>query len=76
MKKPKTLQELKKELNWLETNPFYIGRDGMPDLKILLFIILTGIIWGFLIVLIYKKIKKRNLKKKIKNYSEVNKNGK
>jgi H+/Cl- antiporter ClcA len=71
MKKQKTLKELETELNWLETTPFYIGKDGLPNITVILLILLTGIIWGLLGYLIYRNYKKKNIRKKINKLKKI-----
>jgi len=74
MKKQKEIDNLKEELNWLKSNPIYMNKDGMPDPLTILFIFFTGIIFGIILLVIYKYIKKRNLIKKINKLSKVIKN--
>lgn len=50
--------ELKSELEWREKNPFYVGNDGMPSLVL--------ITLGLIPALIYKPIRIKYLKNKIK----------
>lgn len=59
------IKELEEELKWLEETPFYIGRDGMPSMLLILFVLFTGILPGILIVLGYKAYRKYSIKKKI-----------
>ena len=66
----KSLKELKDELEWLEKTPFYMSKDGAPSPLIILFIITTGIIIGLAILLFFKFLKKRRLRKKIKLLEE------
>ncbi len=61
----KPLKELKEELKWLEETPLWVGNDGSPSLLLILFILITGIAGGIIIILVYRSIKKRNLRKKI-----------
>ena len=55
----------KEELNWLEKNPFYIGNDGLPNLKMIFFIIFTGFFPGLIISWSYKRYKMWFLRRKI-----------
>ena len=68
MKKKKTLKEMEDELKWMEETPFYIGRDGAPSIPLILFIIFGGVIPTIIIIIAYRKFKKRNLRKAIKEY--------
>ena len=69
----KTLEELKEELNWLETTPFWVGNDGCPSLLLILFVLITGIVLGIIIILIYRSVRKDRLKKQIKELERNNK---
>ena len=69
----KTLKELKEELIWLETTPFWIGKDGDISLLLMLFVLITGIVLGIIIILIYKSVRKDILKKQIKELETKNK---
>jgi len=57
----KSLKELKEELSWLETTPFYLGKDGYP----LPFFLFPGLLPLF----VYKQFRKIWLRKKIKELS-------
>ena len=61
MKMKKSLKELKEELDWYENTPWYIDRDGMPSIALIIF----GIFTGFIGVLIYRFFKKENIREKI-----------
>lgn len=67
----KNLKELKEELFWLENNPCYIGKDGMPSPLLIIFILLTGIIWGFAILILVRHIKIKRLKRKINSLENL-----
>jgi len=56
---------LKEELKWLEETLFWIGRDGMPNMLLVIGMFITGILPMVIIILIHKFFKKRNLRKQI-----------
>ncbi len=59
------LDELKENLRLEEETPFYANNDGTPSILCIIFIVFTGILLGIIILIIYKNLKKSNLKKKI-----------
>lgn len=55
------LSKLKEELTWLETTPWYLSKDGMPNL----WLIVVGFIWGWVLVIAYRWLRKRHLRRLI-----------
>ena len=62
-----SIKELEEELKWLEETPFYIGRDGMPSIALILFTILTGLIIGIIIIKVWRRYRIKVLKEEIKS---------
>lgn len=58
----KTVKDYEKELNWYETTPIYIAKDGMPN---------PLIIFGIPYLFIYRFIKKSWIRYKIKKLRGV-----
>ena len=52
------IKELEQELKWREETPFYLSKDGMPNL----FLLIIG--WPFLFI--YKIFRIRGLKEEIR----------
>jgi len=67
--KKENLKELQEKLKWLEETPWYIGKDGLPSILLILLTIVTGIVLGIIIILILRNIEKNRLREKIKQIS-------
>ena len=70
--KEKSLKELKEELKWLEETSIFTGKDGMPSVALILFALITGILPGIIILLIYRSVQKDKLRKKITELKKGN----
>lgn len=58
-------EELKAELKRLEETPFYIGKDGMPSIPLILFVLVTGILPGLILAIAYRKFRIYLVRKQI-----------
>ncbi len=61
----KNKTKFKKKLEWLENTPWYIGKDGMPNMALIFGVFITGIIPLIIIILLYRSHRKKYLKKKL-----------
>ena len=60
-----SLTELKEQHNYLETTPFYMGKDGLPSMALIMITILSGFLIGITGILTYRYFKKKLIRKKI-----------
>lgn len=64
-------KELKEELEYLETTPFYIGRDGLPNLPLIFLVLITGVVPGIIILLVQRHFRKAQIIKELKRTSNL-----
>jgi len=65
MKHKLTIDKLKEELDWLENTSWYIGNDGLPSLPLILLSLFSGIAFGIIVIILYKKFRTKYVKDKL-----------
>ena len=65
--KGQELDKLKEKLEWLEDTSVFLGSDGLPSIRKVLLILITGIVPGLLVIYGVRSYDKYMVRKKIQN---------